>query len=251
MKRIIYILAAAALLAACHGKKTAGSEFGPGEYLYEEGKYVDLGPINEIEGKVSFTILYKNETADTLFPMRATASCGCAVPSPDLSPIAPGDYGRVPVEYNPAYKKGEVQEQVTIQFRDKSFLPMYFKAEVVPFVHPIEEDRPYHFGENFYTSHRVLHFGRKSAGQTGDIFFRYGNGGDREVVLRLEVQGEHKDAIRLHEEMLMGPDFRDTMHVKFTMPAGIAPKDSVRLRIQPYIDGVPTESSFAVVAIGK
>ena len=251
MKKSICIIAAAALLAACHGKKTAGSEFGPGEYLHEEGKYVDLGTINEIDGKVEFTIIYKNETPDTLFPVKAGASCGCTVPSPDLSPIAPGAYGRVPVVYNPAYKKGPIQEQVTIQFRDKSFLPMFFKAEVVPYLHPIEEDRPYHFGENYYTSHRVLSFGRKAPGQTGDLFFRYGNGSEKEVSLRFELEGEHTDAVRMRREVLMGPNFRDTIHVKFTMPQGMTSRDTIRIRIQPYIDDVPTEGSYNLIATGK
>ena len=249
MKKSICIIAAAALLAACHGNKTAGSEFGPGEYLWEPGKTVDLGTINEIDGKIEFTLIYKNETGDTLVPKMWHASCGCTVPSLNNAPVAPGEYHRIPMKYNPAFKKGPQQEQLDILYENGEVENLFFTVDVVPYLHPIEEDRPYHLGENLYSSHKILSYGHRQRGETADFFFRYGNGSQEEVMLRFEVEGEYADRMRLCREVLMGPDQRDTMHVKIDVPADLPRYDTLKFVIQPYINDIPTEDVMRATLI--
>lgn len=250
MKKSIYIIAAAALLlAACNGKKTVGSQFGPGEYLWEPGKTVDLGTINEIDGTFEFTLLYKNETGDTLVPKMWRASCGCTVPELNNAPIPPKEYHRIPMKFNPAFKKGPQQEELDILYENGEVENLFFTVDVVPYLHPIEEDRPYHLGENLYTSHKILSYGHRKRGETADFFFRYGNGSQEEVMLRFEVKGRYAERMRLRREVLLGPDQRDTMHVKIDVPAEMKRYDTLKFVIQPYMNDVPTEGTIRATLI--
>lgn len=262
MKRsIFFLMAAAAILTACRDRQPAAKVFAPDEpnpdayadtleYLWEPGKVVDLGSIREIDGKLPFVLSYRNDSGDTLVPKMWHASCGCAVPKLNNAPVAPGAFHKFRVSYNPAFKKGPQQEEISIMYEDRSVETLYFKVEVIPYVHPIEEDRPYHLGENFYTSHKVFGFLRMERGGTQDMYFRYGNGSKEEAILRLEVLGEYPEALHLHHEVVMAPDFRDTMHVKLVTPAGFPAGDTLRLTVQPYINDVPTAEAIRVSALG-
>ena len=205
----------------------------------------DLGKIKEIEGPVTVKLLCRNDYADTLYPVQLHTPCGCTQVSFDRKPVAPGADEVLTVTYDPAYRPGPMMEEIVVYYRNSPVRSrsMIIKGQVIGYNHPIEEDRPYAYGEGLYMSHKVLHFGAKNPGETGDVFFRHGNGNSRKADIRFEIPDEWKPYVRMRQPGRMKADERDTIHVKFTMPEGI---DTVNFTIQPYVNGKPTEEVLCI-----
>ena len=190
-------------------------------------------------------LLCRNDYADTLYPVQLHTPCGCTQVSFDRKPVAPGADEVLTVTYDPAYRPGPMMEEIVVYYRNSPVRSrsMIIKGQVIGYNHPIEEDRPYAYGEGLYMSHKVLHFGAKNPGETGDVFFRHGNGNSRKADIRFEIPDEWKPYVRMRQPGRMKADERDTIHVKFTMPEGI---DTVNFTIQPYVNGKPTEEVLCI-----
>ena len=210
----------------------------------------DLGKIREIDGPVTVRLVVRNNFADTLYPARVHAPCGCTEGRFDPAPVAPGEDQTIEVTYNPAYRPGPMMEQIQVLYKDSPVKMQTFiiKGEVIGYNHPIEEDRPYNFGGGLYMSHMLLHYGVLAPGGSGDMFFRYGNGNTHRSALTFDVPEEWRPYLGLRSPGRMKADQRDTLHVGFTMPAGV---DSVDFTVQPLMDGRPTEQVLTVRAYRK
>jgi len=215
-----------------------------------EGEEADLGKIKEIDGPVTVRLLVKNTYPDTLYPVQLYTPCGCTEARFDRKPIAPGDDEVLEVTYNPAYRPGPMREEIQVRYRNSpvQVRNLAIKGEVVGFNHPIEEDRPYAYGEGLYMSHKVMSYGRLRPGQTGDFFFRHGNGNTRKATVTFDIPQAWQPYLRMRQPGKMKADERDTIHVKFTMPEGV---DSVEFALQPRVDGKPTEEVLTVRAWKK
>jgi hypothetical protein len=215
-----------------------------------DGQEADLGKIKEIDGRVTVRLLAKNTYPDTLYPVQLYTPCGCTEARFDRKPVAPGEDEILEVTYNPAYRPGPMREEIQVRYQDSPVQIRTFaiKGQVIGFNHPIEEDRPYAYGEGLYMSHKVLSYGRLRPGETGDFFFRHGNGNSRKADIAFDIPDAWKPYIRMRQPGRMKADERDTIHVKFTMPQGL---DSVEFAIQPRVNGKPTETVLTLRAWKK
>ena len=215
-----------------------------------EGKEADLGKIKEIEGPVTVRLMVKNNYPDTLYPVQLHTPCGCTQAKFDRKPVAPGEDEILEVTYNPAYRPGPMREEIQVRYQNSPVQVRTFaiKGQVIGFNHPIEEDRPYAYGEGLYMSHQVLNYGRLRHGQTGDFFFRHGNGNDHKADIVFDIPEAWRPYLRMRQPGRMKADQRDTIHVKFTMPEGI---DSVDFALQPRVNGKPTETVLSIRAYKK
>ena len=215
-----------------------------------EGQEADLGRIKEIEGPVTVRLVVKNAYPDTLFPAQLYTPCGCTEARFDRKPVPPGADEVLEVTYNPAYRPGPMREEIQVRYQNSPAKVRTFaiKGEVIGFNHPIEEDRPYAYGEGLYMSHKVLAYGALRPGETGDIFIRHGNGNTRKARIDFDIPDPWKRYLRMRQPGQMKADERDTIHVKFTMPAGL---DSVEFAVQPRVEGKPTEEKLIVRAWKK
>ena len=204
------------LAAACAPKD------GIRTFRIREGQEADLGKIKEIDGPVTVRLVIQNDYPDTLYPVQLNTSCGCTKAHFDRVPVAPGADETLEVTYNPAYRPGPMQEEVQVRYQDSPVRLRSFviKGRVSGYNHPIEEDRPYPFGEGLYMSHKVLSY--------GSLPF--------------------KPYVRMRQPGRMKADQRDTLHVKFRMPDGV---DSLEFAIQPRVDGKPTQEVLTVRAFRK
>jgi len=245
MRKLIIITAALLTLAACGTKKDEIKT-----YRASENTEVDLGKIKEIDGPVTFRLLCRNEFADTLYPTRFYTPCGCTQLNFKRTPVAPGEDEVLEVVYNPKFHPGKMMEEVQVYYQNSPVRMRAYviKGFVIGYTHPIEEDRPYHLGEGLYQSHTALIYGAKYPGQTGDIFFRYGNGNKRKATVTYDIPEEWQPYLRMRQPGKMKADERDTIHVKFTMPEGV---DTVRFYIQPKVNGKPTEKRIQVQAYAR
>ncbi len=210
----------------------------------------DLGKIYEIDGPVTFRLVVRNELADTLYPVQLYTPCGCTKARFDRKPVAPGEDEILEVTYDPAYRPGRMMEEIVVYYRDSPVRSRGFviKGEVIGYLHPIEEDRPYAYGEGLYMSHKVLHFGGRQPGEKADMFFRYGNGGKKKADIRFNIPQEWSPYVRMRQPGRMKSNGRDTIHVSFTMPQNI---DSVDFAIQPTVNGKITEEVLRIKAYKK
>lgn len=239
------IFAAALLMAAACGPKdgirtirtTASSE-------------ADLGKIKEIDGPVTFRLVAQNNLADTLYPVQLYTPCGCTKVHFDRKPVAPGQDEVLEVTYDPAYRPGRLTEEIVVYYQNSPVQSRGFviKGEVIGYLHPMEEDRPYAYGEGLYMSHKVLSFGSRRPGETADMFFRYGNGGTKKADIQFDVPDPWKPYLRLRQPGRMKANERDTIHVKFTMPENI---DTVDFTVQPFVNGKATDVPLRIKAIKK
>ena len=211
----------------------------------------DLGKIMEKDGPLTVRLVLRNEFDTDLHPHQLYTPCGCTKARFERGSVAPGEDQVLEVTYNPAYRPGPMREKIQVQYTD-SPIPLkdiYIKGTVIGFNHPIEEDRPYAYGEGLYMSHKILHYGMKKAGEKGDIFFRYGNGDTKKSHrLLFDVPEQYRPFVRLRQPGKVGPDYRDTLHLTFTMPPG---QDTVRFFIQPTVDGRPTQERLQVMCIER
>src|SRR5688572_22007426 len=64
---------------------------------------------------VKHTFKFKNTGEGPLIIESATASCGCTVPSYPKEPIAPGQEGKIDVQFDSKGKTGQQNKQITIR----------------------------------------------------------------------------------------------------------------------------------------
>lgn len=210
----------------------------------------DLGRIQEIDGPVTVRLLVRNDYPDTLHPVELYTPCRCTKVHFSHDPVPPGADEVLEVTYNPAYRPGPMMEQISIYYLHSpvKVRSLVIKGEVIGYNHPIEEDRPYDFGEGLFMSHKVLGFGALAPGQTRDVFFRHGNGNKWKADIRFEVPQEWEPFLRLRQPGKMKADERDTLHVRFTMPEGV---DTVDFWVQPRVNGKPTREKIRIKASKK
>lgn len=239
MKKVLFL--SLLLAAACAPKD------GVRTIRTAEGREADLGKIKEIEGPVTVRLVVKNDYPDTLYPVQLYTPCGCTQVKFDRKPVAPGADEVLEVTYNPAYRPGPMREEIQVRYQHSPVQVRTFaiKGEVIGFNHPIEEDRPYAYGEGLYMSHKVLHFGTQEAGETRDVFFRHGNGNQKKADIRFEIPAEWQPYLHMRQPGKMKADERDTIHVKFTMPD---PADTVEFAVQPVVNGVSTAEVLIIKA---
>ncbi|MBR2224632.1 MAG: DUF1573 domain-containing protein [Bacteroidales bacterium] len=239
MKRQVFLLTLLLMAAAC------GSRDGIRTIRTAEGQDADLGTIREIDGPVTVRLLIRNDFPDTLYPVQLHTPCGCTNARFDQKPVAPGADEVLEVTYNPAYRPGPMREEIQVRYVNSPVRVRTFtiSGKVIGFNHPIEEDRPYAFGEGLYMSHKILSYGLLRPGETGDFFFRYGNGNTRKATVTFDIPEEWQPYVRMRQPGRMKADQRDTLHVKFTMPEGI---DSAAFSLQPRVDGRKTEEVLSV-----
>lgn len=80
---------------------------------FEESEH-DFGNITQAN-RVSHTFTFKNTGKTPLVIESASAMCGCTVPEWPKEPIAPGETGKISVEFDPTGKMGQQSKQVTIR----------------------------------------------------------------------------------------------------------------------------------------
>jgi len=221
---------------------------GPKEYHVSESAPADLGTIKEIDGPVSFKLLVFNNYKDTLYPKMIYTPCGCTSAKPQQKGVAPGEDEVIEVTYNPAYRPGEMHEQIIIHYENSPVRVrrVGIKGTVIGYNHPIEESCRYNMGLDFYSSHKKLGFGGMTQGQTKDMFFRYGNGGKRKAKVEFVIPEQWQPYIRIKQPGVLKVDQRDTTHVKLTFPVGA---DSVSFTIQPLVNGKPTDETIMIHAV--
>lgn len=206
---------------------------------------LDFGTIHEKDGKAVREITFTNTGADTLLVESVTTACRCISGEAEYIPVAPGEDGKVKVTFDPAYRNGVFSYTVVVWYNGrKARHSIRVTGEVIPMSHPVEEDHPYSLGEGLYTSHKVLPFGSLKCGETERMFFRYGNGTDKPMDIRFEVEGCCSRHVVMEHHVTLPPDGRRKMYVSLTMPQGWSGSHVNRIWVT--VNGVRIEKPITI-----
>ena len=107
MRILLSILAVSILLSACNSNQSTSENQALGEIAemsFDETTF-DFGNVKPKE-EVKFNYTFENTSENALVITKATASCGCTVPSYPKEPVAPGETGEIEVVYNAASSPG-------------------------------------------------------------------------------------------------------------------------------------------------
>lgn len=211
----------------------------------------DLGKIKEKDGPVTFNLLVENTTGLPMVPLQTLTWCSCVdAEITDHTPVMPGETAKLSVTYNPAYRKGRFMEEIQLYYNDQHhLLSLIIKGEIIPYRHPVTEDHPYDYGNGMYLSHEVLNYGYKEEGGAGDMFIRVANEKKRKVELTFQTPEALEDHLSVNPLTLSGRQ-RDTLHLRFTMPEGYGPSDTLSVPIYPCVNGKPLPKPLIIKAIG-
>jgi len=212
---------------------------------------IDLGNVKEIDGAIDIEVRIPNTTEDTLTISKKRSSCRCfSFNKFKKTKAAPGEDMIVSMIYDPAYMNGDQEEYAGLILSNGQLIDINLTANVTPCPHAIEEGHPYDLGGGIHVSHRVLSFARLAPGESRKMYFHIANGLDKKAKVVLEPRGEDSHCIEVYRQPgKMDADGRDTIHVTFTMPEDRPLNDTVLFELQPFVDGVPTETPMKVRAI--
>lgn len=73
----------------------------------------DFGELKEGD-PATYVFKFKNISKSPVIIEKATATCGCTVPTPSKDPIAPGKMGEVSVSYSTQGRPGPINRNITI-----------------------------------------------------------------------------------------------------------------------------------------
>ncbi len=114
-----------------------GSEIAQPKFLFEESEF-DFGTIDE--GKiVEHSFRFTNIGKAPLVVKKATASCGCTVPSSPKDPIKPGESSEIKVRFDSNNKPNQQVKTITIEANTE---PVLTKLQIRGFVVPKNQAKP-------------------------------------------------------------------------------------------------------------
>lgn len=87
---------------------------GPAPVMTFEEKEHDFGNIKAGD-VVNYTFKFKNTGKAPLIIESATATCGCTIPNYPKDPVAPGEEGKIDVQFNSTGKSGQQHKVITIR----------------------------------------------------------------------------------------------------------------------------------------
>jgi hypothetical protein len=101
------------------------------KFLFEQPDF-DFGTINEGE-VVQHMYKFKNTGNAPLIISKATASCGCTVPSPPKEPILPGQTSQIQVRFDSRNKPNQQVKTITVEANtDPAITKLQLHGFVVP-----------------------------------------------------------------------------------------------------------------------
>ena len=216
----------------------------PSNQLVADQRVYEFGEIQEKDGKVSRTFTFTNIGLTPVAIEDTYSGCGCATTDYTKHPIAPGGKGRVTVTYNPAYRPGFFSKEVVVFFNNRqNYTRIWVKGTVIPYLHPVEEDHPYSFGEGVHCSLKVLDFGKVKKGSSQRIEIRYANDTDKEMTLTFLVEGNNPNITYINPGE-MQPKERGKMDFIYTSSS--EKQKSLTFNVYPCVNGKKLSTPLVV-----
>jgi hypothetical protein len=242
MRKFFTILSIAAALSIEAYSQTDSSAL-----LFDE-KVFDFGEIEEKDGKVTHLFVLKNTGKEPVIIDEIVTGCGCTTAEYSKDLINPGQKSELTVIYNPMYRPGSFVKEITVIYNNRREISrIWIKGNVKPFIHPVEEDFPYDFGQGLHLSLKTLAYGNLKPGENRKIKLRFANDTNSPVVLEFVVEGGDKNLIFSNPGSLF-PGQRGEVY--FYYKIGSRQKGEKEFNLYPVLNGRKLEQPIRVSLTG-
>ena len=241
MKNFVMIILSVALSFNLYSQTTSGT------IVFDEKKF-DFGNIEEKEGTVSHTFYFRNEGKTPVVIEEVVTGCSCTGYNWSKEPVNPGQKGCITISYDPLYRGGFFSKEIDLLSNNrKSLNRIWIRGNVIPFVHPVEEDYPYDFGDGLHMNMKVLAFGKIIPGQYKQIKLRYANDTDKSMVL--DFVTDAKDGCLFFDKPgQLLPAKRGEVIVTYMMPKVYA--GEIAVKVYPVVNGKKLKQALVAKVSG-
>ncbi|MBO5661107.1 MAG: DUF1573 domain-containing protein [Tidjanibacter sp.] len=182
MRRVSILLVALLAVCALRAQEPEGDK-----QLHEEQPALrfestlwDFGRIEEVDGVVSHTFRYRNESDHFVAIERVYSSCGCTTGDYSRKPLKPNGEGEFTVNFDPEgirTRGGKVEKSVTIVFdKGRGRVELEVKGKVVPRPRSVADDYPYDLGGGVRCDANYRAFGNLPQGESRSMTLALYNG---------------------------------------------------------------------------
>lgn len=200
---------------------------------FEERVY-NFGTIQEKNGKVSHTFVFKNNGKTPVSVSDVHSGCGCIGQSVSKDAVKPGAKGKVTITFDPSYKSGFFSKEIIVFSNNgQEYNRIWVEGTITPAEHPIEDDYPYNFGSGLYLRLKVMAFGYLKPGETRQMELHYANNTDKPMTLAFVAEGG-KAGLKFTNPGTIAAKARGVMIFSYTMPA--AATDDEIVKVFPYVN---------------
>lgn len=215
---------------------------------FEERVY-SFGNIQEKNGKVSHTFIFRNNGKTPVVINDIHSGCGCIGNAVSKDPIQPGKKGEVTITFNPEYKSGFFSKEIIVYSNGgQNFSRIWVEGTITPAEHPVEDDYPYNFGSGLYLRLKVMAFGYLKPGETKQMELHYANSTNKEMTLNFVVKGD-KQGIKFTNPGKIEPKKRGVISFSYTMPASAS--DDMIFYLEPYVNNKKLAESLEIKILNK
>lgn len=203
------------------------------DIVFEERVY-NFGTIQEKNGKVTHTFVFKNNGKNPVVISNINSGCGCIGQSVSKDAVKPGAKGKVTITFDPAYKSGFFSKEIVVfSNNDQQYNRIWVEGTITPAEHPVEDDYPYNFGSGLYLRLKVMAFGYLQPGETREMELHYANNTDKPMTLGFVVGGG-KVGLKFNNPGTIAAKARGVVTFSYTMPA-TATNDET-FTVSPYVN---------------
>lgn len=216
----------------------------PSEVIQFEERVYNFGAIQEKNGKVSHTFVFRNKGNTSVTIDDIHSACGCIGKVVAPGPIKPGAKGKVTITFDPGYKSGFFSKEIVVLSNNRqSFNRIWVEGTIQPMEHPVEEDYPYYFGNGLYLRLKVMAFGYLKPGETKTMELHYANSTDKEMMVQFAPAG-NKEGISFVNPGKIKAKEKGIVRVSYTMPA--IKSSEILLRLNAFVNGVKLNETLDI-----
>lgn len=219
------------------------------EGIVFEKRVHSFGTIKEVNGKVSYTFVFKNNGNTPVAISSINSGCGCIGNAVSKKPVPAGGKGQVTVTFNPEYKSGFFSKEIVVMSNnDQEFNRIWVEGTIIPSEKPIEHDYPYNYGSGLYLRLEVMAFGYVKAGTAKQMELHYANATDKEMTLGFVV-ADKKGNLVFKNPGKIGAKARGVTTFSFTMP--YLGNEDVTYKVYPYVNNKKLDKPVAVKILNE
>lgn len=199
-----------------------------------EERVHDFGTIQEKNGRVSHTFVFRNNSTSPVVINDIYSGCGCIGKSMSKDPVKPGGTGKVLITFNPEYKSGQFSKEILVYSNNgQNYNRIWVEGKVTPAEHPVEDDYPYSFGNGLHLRLKVMAFGYLKPGETREMELHYANATDKAMTLNFSIDG-NKAGLKFTNPGKIEPKQRGVVKFSYTMP--YSGSNDVIFKLNPYVN---------------
>ncbi len=201
---------------------------------FEERVY-NFGTIQEKNGKVSHTFIFRNNGTKPVSVDEVNSGCGCIGKMVTKGPVKPGEKGKITITFNPSYLSGFFSKEIVVLSNNgQEYSRIWVEGVIEPMEHPIEDEYPYNFGNGLYLRLKVMAFGYAKPGETKQMQLHYANSTSKDMTLKFEVDG-NSEGLQFTSPGRIPSKTKGVVNFIYTMPASSG-KDAI-IKVVPYVNG--------------